>query len=221
MLIGERGESLSGGQRQSVASSRALINDPSGAAAGRAQQQYGPPERNALAQAAGRGRRQQDDVPHHPSHGAAGTGDAPPIVIDGGRGGRNGPKDQVVEALRTGLGGTRELIMNTHVANGNGSFSGALVRLPRTVFVRLFDVLLDGEERGKPKVTTGYTGNARMGNLSLRCRGARVLLDLPGRGGRAAGVGQPTVPSTKRCAAKARSCRRGRSRWCRAWMAVS
>lgn len=66
--------------------------------------------------------------------------------------------------------------MNTHVANGNGSFLGALVRLPRTVFVKLFDWLLDGEERGKPKVTTGYAGNAEWAIYHSDARGARVLL---------------------------------------------
>ncbi|AOB30978.1 secretion protein HylD [Bordetella sp. H567] len=66
--------------------------------------------------------------------------------------------------------------MDTHVANGNGSFLGALVRLPRTVFVKLFDILLDGEERGKPKVTTGYTGNAEWAIYHSDARGARVLL---------------------------------------------
>jgi adhesin transport system membrane fusion protein len=66
--------------------------------------------------------------------------------------------------------------MNTHVANESGSFLGALVRLPRTLFVKLFDVLLDGEERGKPKVTTGYAGNAEWAIYHSDARGARVLL---------------------------------------------
>jgi adhesin transport system membrane fusion protein len=66
--------------------------------------------------------------------------------------------------------------MNTDVANGSGSFLRALVRLPRTLFVKLFDALLDGEERSKPKVTTGYTGNAEWAIHESDARGARVLL---------------------------------------------
>lgn len=66
--------------------------------------------------------------------------------------------------------------MNTHVANGGHSFLGALVRLPRTLFVKLFDALLDGEERGKPKVSTGYAGNAEWAIYHSDARGARVLL---------------------------------------------
>ncbi|ARP81367.1 secretion protein HylD [Bordetella genomosp. 8] len=66
--------------------------------------------------------------------------------------------------------------MNTHVANSNGSFLGAIVRLPRTIFVKLFDVLLDGEERGKPKLSTDYTGNAEWAIYHSDARGARVLL---------------------------------------------
>jgi adhesin transport system membrane fusion protein len=66
--------------------------------------------------------------------------------------------------------------MNTHVANGNGSFLGALLRLPRTLFVKLFDVLLDGEERGKPKLAPGYANNAEWAIYHSDARGARVLL---------------------------------------------
>jgi adhesin transport system membrane fusion protein len=66
--------------------------------------------------------------------------------------------------------------MNTHVANEGGSFLGGIVRLPRTLFVKLFDLLLDGEERGKPKVSAGYAGNAEWAIYHSDARGARVLL---------------------------------------------
>src|SRR5689334_13536068 len=62
------------------------------------------------------------------------------------------------------------------VKQGGGSFLGAIIRLPRTIFVKLFDLILDGSERGQPKVTTGYAGNAEWAIHQADARGARVLL---------------------------------------------
>jgi len=56
------------------------------------------------------------------------------------------------------------------------SFLGSLVRLPRTLFVKLFDRLLDGEERGKPKVSSGYVNSAEWAIYTSDARGARILL---------------------------------------------
>jgi ATP-binding cassette subfamily C protein LapB len=101
MLIGERGESLSGGQRQSVAVARALINDPPVLL-------LDEPSSNMDHQSESRLRKQL---------AAAGANKtvflvthrtallelvSRLIVIDGGRIVADGPKDQVVEALRTG-----------------------------------------------------------------------------------------------------------------------
>jgi adhesin transport system membrane fusion protein len=66
--------------------------------------------------------------------------------------------------------------MTTHVAQPSGSFLGAVLRSPRTLVVKLFDLLLDGSERGQPKVTTGYAGNAEWAIHQADARGARVLL---------------------------------------------
>ncbi|ARP86996.1 HlyD family type I secretion periplasmic adaptor subunit [Bordetella genomosp. 9] len=66
--------------------------------------------------------------------------------------------------------------MSTQIASEGGSFLGALVRRPRDLFVRFFDWLLDGESRGKPKVATGYAGDAEWAIHQSDARGARVLL---------------------------------------------
>lgn len=66
--------------------------------------------------------------------------------------------------------------MTTHVESKGGSFLGALVRSPRTLFVALFDLLLLGAEAGQPKVRTGYAGNAEWTIHQAEARGARVLL---------------------------------------------
>ncbi|WP_454690602.1 HlyD family type I secretion periplasmic adaptor subunit [Achromobacter aloeverae] len=66
--------------------------------------------------------------------------------------------------------------MNTHVEGQGGSFLGGLLRLPRTIFVKFFDALLEGEERGKPKVRAGYAGDAEWAIYTSEARGARVLL---------------------------------------------
>jgi ATP-binding cassette subfamily C protein LapB len=101
MLIGERGESLSGGQRQSVAISRALINDPPVLL-------LDEPSSNMDHQSESRLRTQLVGASANKTmflitHRTALLELVTRlIVIDGGRVVADGPKDQVVEALRTG-----------------------------------------------------------------------------------------------------------------------
>ncbi|ARP86997.1 type I secretion system permease/ATPase [Bordetella genomosp. 9] len=101
MLIGERGESLSGGQRQSVAVARALINDPPVLL-------LDEPSSNMDHQSESRLRRQLAAasanktmllVTHRTALLELVTR---LIVIDAGRIVADGPKEQVVEALRNG-----------------------------------------------------------------------------------------------------------------------
>ncbi len=101
MVIGERGESLSGGQRQGVAIARAVINDP-------AILLFDEPT-------AAMDHKSEEDVKHRLSAYARGKtliiishrnalldlADRL-IVIDGGRIMADGPKDQVIEALKQG-----------------------------------------------------------------------------------------------------------------------
>ncbi|CAM3548495.1 type I secretion system permease/ATPase [Bordetella sputigena] len=101
MLIGERGESLSGGQRQSVAISRALINDPPVLL-------LDEPSSNMDHQSETRLRKQLAAASANKTmflitHRTALLELVSRlIVIDGGRVVADGPKEQVVEALRTG-----------------------------------------------------------------------------------------------------------------------
>jgi ATP-binding cassette subfamily C protein LapB len=101
MLIGERGESLSGGQRQSVAVARALINDPPVLL-------LDEPSSNMDHQSESRLRRQLAGAAANKTlllitHRTALLELVSRlIVIDAGRIVADGPKDQVVEALRTG-----------------------------------------------------------------------------------------------------------------------
>jgi ATP-binding cassette subfamily C protein LapB len=101
MLIGERGESLSGGQRQSVAVARALINDPP-------LLLLDEPSSNMDHQSESRLRGQLATASANKTvvlvtHRTALLELVSRlIVIDGGRIMADGPKEQVVEALRTG-----------------------------------------------------------------------------------------------------------------------
>ncbi|ANN78357.1 type I secretion system permease/ATPase [Bordetella flabilis] len=101
MLIGERGESLSGGQRQSVAVARALINDPPVLL-------LDEPSSNMDHQSEARLRKQLTGAAANKTlllitHRTALLELVSRlIVIDAGRIVADGPKDQVVEALRTG-----------------------------------------------------------------------------------------------------------------------
>jgi ATP-binding cassette subfamily C protein LapB len=101
MLIGERGESLSGGQRQSVAVARALINDPPVLL-------LDEPSSNMDHQSESRLRTQLATASLNKTvvlvtHRTALLELVSRlIVIDGGRIMADGPKEQVVEALRTG-----------------------------------------------------------------------------------------------------------------------
>ncbi|OWT79854.1 MULTISPECIES: type I secretion system permease/ATPase [unclassified Achromobacter] len=101
MLIGERGESLSGGQRQSVAVARSLINDPPVLL-------LDEPSSNMDHQSESRLRQQLTAASVNKTmllitHRTALLDLVTRlIVIDSGRIMADGPKDQVVEALRTG-----------------------------------------------------------------------------------------------------------------------
>jgi len=101
MLIGERGESLSGGQRQSVAVARSLINDPPVLL-------LDEPSSNMDHQSESRLRQQLTAASVNKTmllitHRTALLDLVTRlIVIDAGRIMADGPKDQVVEALRTG-----------------------------------------------------------------------------------------------------------------------
>ena len=101
MLIGERGESLSGGQRQSVAVARALINDPPILL-------LDEPSSNMDHQSESQLRKRLGDASKNKSmllitHRTALLDLVDRlIVIDGGHIVADGPKEQVVEALRTG-----------------------------------------------------------------------------------------------------------------------
>lgn len=106
MNIGERGESLSGGQRQSIAVARALINDPP-------MLLLDEPSSNLDNQSEAQLKRRLQEasvgktmllVTHRT---ALLTLVDRLIVIDGGRIMADGPKDQVIEALKQGrIGGT-------------------------------------------------------------------------------------------------------------------
>jgi ATP-binding cassette subfamily C protein LapB len=101
MLIGERGESLSGGQRQSVAVARALINDPPVLL-------LDEPSSNMDHQSEARLKQQLTNASANKTvllvtHRTALLELVSRlIVIDNGRIVADGPKDQVVEALRQG-----------------------------------------------------------------------------------------------------------------------
>ncbi len=101
MVIGERGDSLSGGQRQSVAVGRALVNDP-------AILLLDEPSSNMDNQSESLLRRRLQPVVAGKTvilitHRTALLRLVDRlIVIDGGRVVADGPKDQIVEALREG-----------------------------------------------------------------------------------------------------------------------
>ncbi|HLR78462.1 MAG TPA: ATP-binding cassette domain-containing protein, partial [Burkholderiaceae bacterium] len=101
MMISERGDSLSGGQRQSVAVARALINDP-------AVLLLDEPSSNMDNQSESALRRRLKDVTRDKTlvlvtHRTALLELVDRlIVMDRGRIVADGPKDQVVEALRQG-----------------------------------------------------------------------------------------------------------------------
>ncbi|MCB1889981.1 MAG: type I secretion system permease/ATPase [Rhodocyclaceae bacterium] len=101
LMVGERGESLSGGQRQGVAIARAAINrpqillldEPTGAMDHSSEEEV---KRNLAAFARG---RTLLIVTHRTSLLELASR---VIVVDGGRVVADGPKDRVVEALRQG-----------------------------------------------------------------------------------------------------------------------
>ena len=101
MMIGERGESLSGGQRQSIAVGRALINDPPvlllDEPSSNMDNQSEAALKRRLTEAA------QDKTVILITHRTALLALVDRlIVIDGGKVVADGPKEQVVEALRLG-----------------------------------------------------------------------------------------------------------------------
>ncbi|ALM83290.1 type I secretion system permease/ATPase [Bordetella sp. N] len=101
MLIGERGESLSGGQRQSVAVARSLINDPPILLLDEPSSNMDHQSESRLKQqlAAASVNKAMLLITHRTALLDLVTR---LIVIDAGRVMADGPKDQVVEALRTG-----------------------------------------------------------------------------------------------------------------------
>ncbi|MFJ1298313.1 HlyD family type I secretion periplasmic adaptor subunit [Pseudomonadota bacterium AL_CKDN230030165-1A_HGKHYDSX7] len=66
--------------------------------------------------------------------------------------------------------------MQKNPGEDNTSFFGKLWRAPRNVFVRLFDRILDGSEKGKPEQRSDYVGNAEWVIHQSQARGSRVLL---------------------------------------------
>ena len=105
MLVGERGESLSGGQRQSIAVARALINDP-------AILLLDEPSSNLDNQSEAQLKRRLEEASQGKTillvthRTALLTLVDRLIVIDGGRIVADGAKDQVIEALKQGrIGG--------------------------------------------------------------------------------------------------------------------
>ena len=105
MLVGERGESLSGGQRQSIAVARALINDP-------AILLLDEPSSNLDNQSEAQLKRRLEEAAQDKTillvthRTALLTLVDRLIVIDGGRIVADGAKDQVIEALKQGrIGG--------------------------------------------------------------------------------------------------------------------
>ena len=101
MMVGERGESLSGGQRQGVALARAvigrpsilLLDEPTGAMDHSTEEEV---KRQLAEFAQG---RTLIIVTHRTSLLALATR---VVVVDGGRIVADGPKDRVIEALRQG-----------------------------------------------------------------------------------------------------------------------
>ena len=101
MLIGERGESLSGGQRQSVAVARALINDPPLLLLDEPSSNMDHQSESRLRkQLAGASTNKTMVLVTHRTALLELVGRL--IVIDSGKGVADGPKEQVGEALRTG-----------------------------------------------------------------------------------------------------------------------
>ncbi|WP_052224094.1 type I secretion system permease/ATPase [Comamonas testosteroni] len=105
MLVGERGESLSGGQRQSIAVARALINDP-------AILLLDEPSSNLDNQSEAQLKRRLEEAAQDKTillvthRTALLTLVDRLIVIDGGKIVADGGKDQVIEALKQGrIGG--------------------------------------------------------------------------------------------------------------------
>jgi len=105
MLVGERGESLSGGQRQSIAVARALINDP-------AMLLLDEPSSNLDNQSEAQLKRRLQEAAQGKTmllvtHRTALLSLVDRlIVIDGGKIVADGAKDQVIEALKQGrIGG--------------------------------------------------------------------------------------------------------------------
>ncbi|MEB5964450.1 type I secretion system permease/ATPase [Comamonas testosteroni] len=105
MLVGERGESLSGGQRQSIAVARALINDP-------AILLLDEPSSNLDNQSEAQLKRRLEEAAQNKTillvthRTALLTLVDRLIVIDGGKIVADGAKEQVIEALKQGrIGG--------------------------------------------------------------------------------------------------------------------
>ena len=178
MLIGERGESLSGGQRQSVAVARALINDPPILL-------LDEPSSNMDHQSEAQLRKRLGEVSASKTimlvtHRTALLELVDRlIVIDNGQIMADGPKEQVIEALRQDASDAEaEGLMENIATQKPAARPGLLTRLwlrLRNVFVYGFDRLLDGAEKGKQQ-RNDYVGNAEWVIHESQARGARVLL---------------------------------------------
>ena len=146
------------------------------------------------------------------------------IVIDNGQIMADGPKEQVIEALRQDASDAEAEGLMENIATQNPPPGRLLTRLwlrLRNVFVYGFDRLLDGAEKGKPQQRNDYVGNAEWVIHESQARGARVLLwtSLLAVALLLLWAGFGSIDEVVR--GEGRSCPRARCRSSRAWTAAS
>ena len=177
MLIGERGESLSGGQRQSVAVARALINDPPILL-------LDEPSSN-MDQSEAQLRKRLGEVSASKTimlvtHRTALLELVDRlIVIDNGQIMADGPKEQVIEALRQDASDAEAEGLMENIATQNPppgrAADAALAQAAQRLRVRLRPPARR-RRKGKPQQRNDYVGNAEWVIHESQARGARVLL---------------------------------------------